>query len=80
MNVAYDSSDTATMADPLPVLRRLQNEDPLRWSPRLRAWIISRYRDVKKIQLNKDLSADRLAPFFDHPPRETKSMPVLSGR
>ncbi|HVP08605.1 MAG TPA: cytochrome P450 [Burkholderiales bacterium] len=52
------------IADPFPVFRRLREEDPVHWSPRLKAWILTRYDDVKAVCLDKEVSSDRLRPFF----------------
>ena len=52
------------IADPFPVFRRLREEDPVHWSPRLKAWVLTRYDDVKAVCLDKEISSDRLRPFF----------------
>ena len=37
----------------------------MHWSPAMKAWIVTRYSDVKQVALNnKQISADRLTPFF----------------
>ena len=54
----------AFVADPFPVFRRLREEDPVHWSPRLKAWILTRYDDVRAVCLDKEISSDRLRPFF----------------
>jgi cytochrome P450 len=62
---AFDLSDPATNADPFPAFARLRAEEPAHYSPRMKAWIVTRYDDVKKIALNNaGISADRLTPFF----------------
>src|SRR5258707_1102964 len=49
------------LADPYPIYRRLRQEDPVHWSPRLKAWVLTRYDDVKGVLL--DLAdARRLGP------------------
>lgn len=70
--VVYDPRDPAVIADPLPALRHLQDNDPVHWSPLLSGWVITRYDDVKKIQNNREISADRLTPFYEHAPEETR--------
>jgi cytochrome P450 len=50
--------------DPYPLLRRMQEEDPVHWSPRLKAWVLTRYQDVKAVCLDREISSDRLRPFF----------------
>jgi cytochrome P450 len=54
----------AFVADPFPVFRRLREADPVHWSPRLKAWVLTRYDDVKAVCLDKEVSSDRLRPFF----------------
>jgi len=53
------------LADPFPLYRRLRDEDPAHWSPRLKAWVLTRYDDVKRVCLDTaGMSSDRLRPFF----------------
>lgn len=52
------------LADPFPLYRRMQDEDPAHWSPRIKSWVLTRYDDVKRACLDKDMSSDRLRPFF----------------
>ncbi|HEX6317616.1 MAG TPA: cytochrome P450, partial [Burkholderiales bacterium] len=43
----------------------MREEDPAHWSPLLKAWVITRYDDVKRICLDTaGMSSDRLRPFF----------------
>ncbi len=61
----FDLSNPRTNADPFPEFARLRAEDPVHYSPRMKAWIVTRYDDVKKVALdNAGISADRLTPFF----------------
>ena len=63
--IVFDLADPATNADPFPVFARLRREDPVHWSPAMKAWIVTRYADVRRITLdNSAMSADRLTPFF----------------
>ncbi|RMF11162.1 MAG: cytochrome P450 [Alphaproteobacteria bacterium] len=71
--VIYDPRDPAVIADPLPVLKRLQQADPVHWSPVLNGWVVTGYEDVKRVQLNREISADRLTPFYEHQPVETQN-------
>jgi cytochrome P450 len=65
MAVTYRPDDPAVLADPFPLYRRLQDDDPSHWSPSLRAWVLTRYEDVKAACLDLEgLSSDRLSPFF----------------
>ncbi len=52
------------LADPYPIYRRLRQEDPVHWSPRLKAWVLTRYDDVKGVLLDRTISSDRMRPFF----------------
>ncbi len=61
----YRPSDPAVLADPFPLYRRMQDEDPVHWSPRLKGWVLTRYDDVKRVCLDTESwSSDRLRPFF----------------
>ena len=62
--VEFRPDAPAFIADPFPVFRRLREEDPVHWSPRLKAWVLTRYDDVKAVCLDKEVSSDRLRPFF----------------
>ena len=62
---AFNLSNPDVTADPFPAFARLRAEDPVHWSPAMKAWIVTRYDDVKWVALNTaQLSADRLRPFF----------------
>ena len=50
--------------DPFPIYGRLRDEDPAHWSPHLKAWVLTRYDDVKRVCLDERMSSDRLRPFF----------------
>lgn len=45
----YHLLDPDVLADPYPLYRRLQKEDPVRWDPYLHAWVVSRYGDVVRV-------------------------------
>lgn len=64
MTYAFDLGNPATNANPFPEFARLRAEDPIHWSPAMKAWIITRHADVKQVALNRQISADRLTPFF----------------
>jgi cytochrome P450 len=64
MNFDYRPDDPAFLANPFPLFRRMQDEDPCHWSPRLKAWVLTRYEDVRRVCLDKDMSSDRLRPYF----------------
>ena len=60
----FNPGNAATMADPFPALAALREHDPVHYNPHLRAWLITRYDDVKQLTLDMSLSSDRLHPFF----------------
>ena len=65
MGYVFDLGNPATNANPFPEFARLRAENPIHWSPAMKAWIITRYADVKQVALdNRRISADRLTPFF----------------
>jgi len=65
MSYVFDLGNPATNANPFPEFARLRAEDPVHWSPAMKAWIVTRYADVKQVALNnRQISADRLTPFF----------------
>jgi cytochrome P450 len=64
MTLEYRPSDPAVVADPFPLYRRLQDEDPAHWSRQLKSWVLTRYDDVKRVCLDLRMSSDRLRPFF----------------
>ena len=65
MGYVFNLGNAATNANPFPEFAHLRAEDPVHWSPAMKAWIVTRYADVKQVALNnKQISADRLTPFF----------------
>src|SRR5262245_56415485 len=69
MPYTFDLGNPATNANPFPEFARLRTEDPVHWSAAMKAWIITRYADVKQVALNnRQISADRLTPFFKSNP------------
>jgi len=52
------------LRDPFPMLRRMREADPVHWSPRLKAWVLTRYDDVRGVLLDRGISSDRMRPFF----------------
>ena len=71
--LAFRPDDPAVLADPFPLYQRLRDEDPVHWSPQLRAWVLTRYEDVKAACLDlKGLSSDRLTPFFAASPESSR--------
>jgi hypothetical protein len=70
MTLDYRPDDPQVLADPFPLYRRMQDEDPCHWSPRQKAWALTRYEDVRDACLDKEMSSDRLRPYFATLPSE----------
>jgi cytochrome P450 len=49
-----------TFANPYPLARALQEQDPVHWSAELKAWVLTRYADVSASLHDPRFSADRL--------------------
>ena len=45
----YHLLDPDVLADPYPLYRRLQTQDPVHWDAYLHAWVVSRHADVVKV-------------------------------
>ncbi|HTY80669.1 MAG TPA: cytochrome P450 [Candidatus Bathyarchaeia archaeon] len=58
------------LRDPFPTFRHMREADPVHWSPRLKSWVLTRYDDCKAVCLDKEMSSDRLRPFFATLPGE----------
>ncbi len=64
-NLVYQPNDPGVLANPFPLYQRMRDEDPAHWSPLLKAWVLTRYDDVKRVCLDTGgMSSDRLRPFF----------------
>ncbi|MBI3451589.1 MAG: cytochrome P450 [Rhodospirillales bacterium] len=77
MTDIYDPRQPEIMADPYPAFRRLRAEEPVHWSPVLRGWVLTRYRDVRAALFDPKLSADRITPFMASLPTDRRE--ALSG-
>jgi hypothetical protein len=60
----WDPRRPDVVADPYPILRRLQDEDPVHWSPILGGWVVTRYADVRDSLADARLSSDRIGQFL----------------
>ena len=78
--IDYRPNDPGVLADPFALYRRLRDEDPAHWSPRLKAWVLTRYDDVKRVCLDTaGMSSDRLRPFFATlPPMQAQGVAELA--
>ena len=68
MATEFSPSDPAFVANPFPFYARLRDDDPAHWSGPLKAWVLTRYDDVKRVCLDGSMSSDRLRPFFSSLP------------
>lgn len=64
MTIDFKADEPGFLADPFPLYQRMRDEDPCHWSPRLKSWVLTRYEDVKRVCLDREVSSDRLRPFF----------------
>ena len=64
MTIEFMPEAPAFLRDPFPLFGRMRDEEPVHWSPRLKAWVLTRYDDVRGVLLDKEMSSDRLRPFF----------------
>lgn len=65
MTLEYKPNDPAVVRDPFALYKRMRDEDPAHWSPLLKAWVLTRYEDVRRTCLDTaGMSSDRLRPFF----------------
>ncbi|MBL8377691.1 MAG: cytochrome P450 [Burkholderiales bacterium] len=55
--------------DPYPFYQRLREREPVHWSERAGAWLITRYQDVFDLQGRADLSVDRTETLWSYLPR-----------
>ncbi|MEV0067492.1 cytochrome P450 [Amycolatopsis sp. NPDC050768] len=62
--VPDDLLEPSASADPYPVLRELRAADPVHWSEKHRAWLLTRYEDVSAAFQNKAFSSDRVRPLL----------------
>jgi cytochrome P450 len=77
-SIEYRPNDPSVLADPFPLYGRMRDEDPAHWSPALKAWVLTRYDDVKRVCLDSQMSSDRLRPFFASlPSAEAGKIPEL---
>jgi cytochrome P450 len=65
-----DLLSPAATEDPYAVFARLREQDPVHWSPRHKAWIVTRYADVEAALTDARLSSDRVRPVLERA-RET---------
>ncbi len=60
-------------ADPYPILAHFREHNPVHWSPALKAWVVTRYNDVRAVLLDDQLSSDTVTPFYRAQTSETQT-------
>ncbi len=55
LELGFDPSDPAFIADPYPVYRRLRDDHPILWNPSTSQWLISRHADVNRLLRDRGL-------------------------
>ena len=68
--IDFQPGDAAFRSDPFPTYERLRDDDPAHWNRYLKAWVLTRYEDVKRVCLDERMSSDRLRPFFASLPNQ----------
>src|SRR5262245_36204291 len=63
MRPELDLLEPGVVADPHPAFARLREKDPVHWSKRHRAWVLTRYDDVCACFRDLRLSSDRASPL-----------------
>src|SRR6266496_918649 len=48
--------------DPYPVYARLRDEEPVSWVPAVQLWLVTRYDDVRLVDLTPDVFTARTTP------------------
>lgn len=70
---SVDFASADSIRDPYPLLRHLQERDPVHWNAGLGAWCLTRYADVEQAFRAPYLSADRIRPVMPDARRDPGS-------
>ena len=68
-----DPRTPSFVANPYPVFSYFREHNPVHWSPALRAWVVTRYDDVRAVMLDQQLLSDTVTPFYRAQSEETQS-------
>ena len=55
LDLGFDPSDPAFIADPYPVYERLRDDHPILWNPATSQWLVSRHADVNRLLRDRGL-------------------------
>lgn len=72
--VEFDPHTPENISDPFPALAVLRENAPVYWSDKLRAWIVTRYDDIRDAFRDPRLSSDRIRPFIAQLDPDTKAL------
>ncbi len=68
-----DPTTPAFVANPYPTFAYFRDNNPVHWSPAVRAWVVTRYEDVRAVMLDQQLLSDTVTPFYRAQSEETQS-------
>lgn len=73
MSLIYDPSDPAVQRSPHALFKQLRENEPVHWSPKLSAWVVTSYELATDVLTDKVFSADRFTPFQKHLPEDKRA-------
>ncbi|MCY3579284.1 MAG: cytochrome P450 [bacterium] len=62
----FDPSDLGFIADPYPTLNALREEGPIHYDPDFDLWFVTRYQDVRNVQLDRRLGRVKQGHALPH--------------
>ncbi len=60
----FNPAGAAYRANPYPTLAHLRAENPVHWSPHVKAWVLTRHTDVQNALRSDTMSVDKITPFY----------------
>ncbi len=76
LELGFDPSDPASIADPYPVYQRLRDEQAILWNPATSHWLISRHADTNRLLLDRGLGLEAPSWKQTFVPRGLESLRV----
>ncbi|WTW98854.1 cytochrome P450 [Streptomycetaceae bacterium NBC_01309] len=73
VDIEYDLTSPEYRHNPYPVLRSMQDRDPIHFSRQWNAWLITRYEDVAAGLAHPGISADRITPRLNQLPESGRT-------
>ncbi|MEM8975755.1 MAG: cytochrome P450 [Pseudomonadota bacterium] len=74
LNIEFlDPTTPDFVANPYPTFAYFRDNKPVHWSPAVRAWVVTRYDDVRAVMLDQKLLSDTVTPFYQAQSEETQS-------